>query len=152
MKKEEIEKKVTELIAGYIDSKGFELVDIEYVKENVEYFLRIFIEKEGGITLDDCVDVTRYINPILDEKDFIQNEYRLQVSSPGLDRALKKESDFKRYTGRLVEVKLFSKLNGEKEFSGTLLGLFDDEVKIEDKEIYTFRLKEIALIKLKVIM
>jgi len=102
---------------------GFELVDVEYVKESGEFYLRIYIDKPEGISLAEGETISRELSPILDEKDPIQENYFLEVSSPGLDRPLKKEKDFIRYKGREVELKLYKPLNGSKQFEGTLLEL-----------------------------
>ena len=126
--------------------------EIEYVKEAGQFYLRIYLEKEGGISLDDCADVSRELNPILDEKDPIKDNYFLEVCSPGLDRPLKKDKDFERYAGRDVEVKLYKPLNGTKQLEGELVGLTEDKkikVIIDDNEV-EFDKKDIALIKLAV--
>ena len=150
--KKNIESIVEELVLPIIDAKNIELVDVEYVKEAGEYYLRIYLEKEGGISLNDCEAVSREINPILDEKDPIVENYFLEVCSPGLDRPLKKEKDFIRYAGREVEIKLYKPLNGTKQLEGELVGLTEDKkikVIIDDNEV-EFDKKEIALIRLLV--
>lgn len=106
-KKEEYEKLTEDMVMPIILSNNFELVDVEYVKEAGNYYLRIYVDKEGGITVDDCEIVSRALGDLLDEKDFIEDSYILEVSSPGLGRPLKKEKDFKRSVGMEVELHLF---------------------------------------------
>ncbi len=147
--REKYEKKTEELIIPILDDFGFELVDIEYVKEGQDYFLRAYIDKPGGITIDDCVDVSRKMNDLLDEHDFIKEKYIFEVSSPGLDRPLKKDKDFKRSIGKNVEVRTFKKINGDKQFEGELLS-YDDKtftINIDDEEV-TFDKKDVSLIRL----
>ena len=126
--KKSTESLIEELVLPITNEHNIELVDVEYVKEAGEYYLRIFIDKDGGVSLNDCEVVTRAINPILDEKDPIKENYFLEVSSPGLDRPLKKEKDFVRYAGRDVEVKLYKPINGLKHFEAELVELVDNKV------------------------
>ncbi|MGM9532772.1 ribosome maturation factor RimP [Intestinibacter sp.] len=150
--KKNIESIVEELVLPVLDTKDIELVDVEYVKEAGQFYLRIYLEKEGGITLNDCEAVSREINPILDEKDPIEENYFLEVCSPGLDRPLKKEKDFIRYAGRDVEIKLYKPLNGTKQLEGELVGLTEDKkikVIIDNNEV-EFDKKDIAIIRLAV--
>ena len=150
--KKGIEQVVEELTLSIIEKHNFELVDVEYVKEGGDYFLRVYIDKEGGITLDDCQVVSTNLSAVLDEKDPIKDNYYLEVSSPGLDRPLKKEKDFERYKGRDVEIKLYKPFEGQKQFEGELLGLFDgDVIKIiyNDSEM-SFNKKEVAIIRLAI--
>ena len=145
-----IEATIEEIVQPIVDAKNFEIVDIEYVKEAGEYYLRVYLDKEGGIS--DCAEVSRELNPILDEKDPIKDNYFLEVSSPGLDRPLKKDKDFERYKGRDVEIKLYKPMNGSKQFEGELIGLTEDKkikVVIDNNEV-EFDKKDIALIKLAV--
>ena len=106
-RRETYEAKTEELLQPLVDAHGFELVDVEYVKEAGNWYLRAYIDKENGITVDDCEEVSRALSDLLDEEDFISENYILEVSSPGLDRPLKKEKDFARSIGKDVEVKLF---------------------------------------------
>lgn len=150
--KKNIESTIEELVQPIVDARNIEIVDIEYVKEAGQFYLRIYLEKEGGITLDDCAEVSRELNPILDEKDPIKDNYFLEVCSPGLDRPLKKEKDFIRYAGYEVEIKLYKPLNGTKQLEGELIGLTEDKkikVVIDNNEV-EFDKKDIALIKLAV--
>lgn len=150
--KKSIEAAIEELVSPIVDDKGFEIVDIEYVKEAGEYYLRIFLDKEGGISLNDCEAVSRELSEILDVKDPIKDNYFLEVSSPGLDRPLKKDKDFVRYQGRDVEIKLYKPLNGSKQFEGELVGLNEDKnivVMIDDNEV-EFNKKDVALVRLAI--
>ncbi|MBO8128813.1 MAG: ribosome maturation factor RimP [Peptococcaceae bacterium] len=113
-----IAKKVETLVEPVVEKHGFELVDVEYVKEGGRWFLRIFIDKPGGISLDDCEIISKEIGPLLDEKDFIPHSYYLEVSSAGLERPLKKRSDFEKFQGRLVKVSTFAPVEGRKKFTG----------------------------------
>ena len=121
-----IEATIEEIVQPIVDEKNFEIVDIEYVKEAGEYYLRVYLDKEGGISLSDCEVVSRELSEILDKKDPIKENYFLEVSSPGLDRPLKKDKDFVRYAGRDVEIKLYKPWNGSKQFEGELVGLTED--------------------------
>ena len=151
--KKNIESTIEALVQPIVDAKNIEIVDIEYVKEAGQFYLRIYLEKEGGITLDDCAEVSRELNPILDEKDPIKDNYFLEVCSPGLDRPLKKEKDFVKYQGRDVEIKLYKPINGSKMHEGELVGLTEDKnikVIIDNDEV-EFNKKDVALIRLAII-
>lgn len=134
-------------------SLGFEIVDVEFVKEGSENYLRVYcdMDKEGGISIDDCADISRALSDWLDEEDFIAESYILEVSSPGLGRTLKKDRDFIRERGKEVELKLFKPRGKQKEFNG-ILGDFDkDGICIEtDGEIIRFDRSEISIIRLKI--
>ena len=149
------ESRVEELITPVVEEMGLEVVDIEFVKEGQNWYLRFYLDKEGGIGINDCEAASRRIEKILDEKDFIEQAYILEVSSPGLDRQLKKDKDFVRYNGSVVDVKLYKAMEGtkEKEFQGTLMGLENNIVTIEteDGEKLSFDRKDIAVIRLAVI-
>ena len=123
-KKDEYERRTEELLKPITDEHGFEIVDVEYVKEGTDYYLRSYIDKEGGITVDDCEIVSRRLEKLLDENDLIPDAYILEVSSPGLGRQLKKDRDFVRETGKMVDVKLFKAEDKVKEFS-VILKSFD---------------------------
>ncbi len=152
-KRELYEKKAEELLQPLIDGYGFELVDVEYVKEGQDMFLRAYIDKEGGITINDCETVSRAFSDLLDEADFIEDAYILEVSSPGLGRPLKKEKDYKRSIGKEIEIHTFKSIGGEKEFFGTLKSYDKDTVTIsgENDEETVFEKKDISLIRLAVI-
>lgn len=152
VKREEYEIKTTRMLEPIIEENNFELVDVEYVKEGGNYILRAYIDKEGGITIDDCELVSRRLSDLLDEDDFIEGEYLLEVSSPGLGRQLKKENDFRRSVGKEVEVKLFAAINKKKEFCGILTGYDEQKVVLEDEkgDVLELERKNIAIIKLAV--
>ena len=122
-----IEEAVEALLEPILDADGIELVDVEYVRER-NWILRIFIDKEGGVDLADCQSISEKAGEILDEKDIIPDNYMLEVSSPGLDRVLKKDKDFRRYAGSDVDVKLFAPLEeaGGKAFTAHLEGLTEE--------------------------
>ena len=151
-KREEYELKTEQLLEPILQEAHFELVDVEFVKEAGTFYLRAYIDKEGGITINDCEMVSRRLSDLLDEKDFIPDAYILEVSSPGLGRQLKKEKDFKRSLGEEVEVKLYQALNKQKEFSGILESYDKDTVVIsqENGNSLTFERSNIAMIKLAV--
>lgn len=151
-KREEIEKQTEELIMPIIEENNFELVDVEYVKEGGNYYLRAYIDKEGGITVDDCETVSRALGDLLDEKDFIEESYILEVSSPGLGRPLKKEKDYRRSMGKEVEIRLYKAVDKQKEFYGILVSYDASSVTIdgEDDIERTFEKSDIALIRLAV--
>ena len=128
--REQYEKKTEELILPILDEKGFELVDVEYVKEGQDYFLRAYIDKPGGITIDDCVAVSREMNVLLDELDYVEGAYTFEVSSPGLGRPLKKARDFERSLGQEVEIRTYKAIDGSKEFYGILHAYDDDSVTV----------------------
>ena len=150
MKRTEIVARAEELAAPIIDANDFELVDVEYVKEGANWYLRVYADKEGGITIDDCVLISRALEQKLDEEDFIKDPYILEVSSPGLGRPLKKEKDFKRSLGEAVDIKLYRAIERQKDFSGILTAYDADTVTIryEDGSESTFNRKDIALIRL----
>lgn len=123
---------VWEIAEPYAKELGLEIYDVEYVKEGADYFLRIYIDKpEGDISTDDCEKLSRAIDPVLDEKDPIQDSYYLEVSSVGLDRHLKIEKDFLRFMGEIIEVKLFAPINGVKEYYGELCAYDNGEFTVK---------------------
>ena len=133
--KEEILGSVTAMARQILDSMGMELVEVEYVRAGRDAVLRLFIDREGGVTLDDCADVSHELSAVLDVEDVIPCQYTLEVSSPGLDRPLKKPSDYERFAGRLVKVKTYEPMqddagNRRKTFLGHLEGLVDGVVRI----------------------
>ena len=119
-KRETYEKQTEELLMPLVDAHGFELVDVEYVKEGGAWYRRAYIDKPGGIAVDDCEVISRALSDLLDEHDFIEDSYILEVSSPGLGRPLKKEKDFVRSQGELVEVRTYRAIQHQKEFTGIL--------------------------------
>ena len=149
-RREEYEKQTEELLEPIVAEQGFELVDVEYVKEAGNWYLRAYIDKPGGITVDDCEVVSRRFSDILDEKDFIDEAYILEVSSPGLGRPLKMDKDFRRSLGEEVEIRTYRMIDRQKEFIGILKEYDQDTVTIEyeDETTKTFERSEIALIRL----
>lgn len=126
-----IKTAVEEMLASFLEREGFELVDIEYVKEGSNWFLRVFVDKEGGIDIDDCGRVSEYLSERLDEKDPIPTAYFLEVSSPGAERPLKKPHDFVRAVGKHVLVTTYEPLDGAKEFEGKLLDYNEQGVVVQ---------------------
>lgn len=149
-KKEAYEQRTAELIEPIITRNQFELVDVEYVKEGSEWYLRAYIDKEGGITVNDCEAVAREMNEILDREDYVEGSYIFEVSSPGLGRPLKKEKDYARALGKNLEVRTYRARDKEKEFYGILKSYDEEKVTIETEngEDLVFEKKEIALIRL----
>lgn len=158
MKRADIEKRTEELVNPFVEEHGFELFDVEYVKEGSNYYLRVYLDKEGGITIDDCEIVSRFLSDKLDSEDYIDTSYILEVSSPGLGRPLKKEKDFKRSLGEEVEIKTYKAKavegygKGVKDFSGVLTEYDKDtgNVSITDSNgtDIVFEKAEIALVRL----
>lgn len=149
-KKEVYEEKTEKLIMPVIEQNQFELVDVEFVKEGSNWYLRLYVDKEGGITIDDCELVSRAMSDILDREDYIEESYILEVSSPGLGRPLKKDKDFVRSIGSEVEIRLYKPLEKQKEFTG-ILKSFDKEqvvIELEDGSEKSFLRSDIALIRL----
>ena len=149
-KKEVYEQKTEEILLPIVEEYGFELVDVEYVKEGGTWYLRTYIDKEGGISIDDCEAVSRKFSDILDEKDYIDDTYIMEVSSPGLGRPLKKEKDFKRSLGKEVDIRTYRMIDKQKEFTGILKDYDKDTVTIEleNETLKTFEKGDIALIRL----
>ena len=148
--RETYETRTEELITPILDRMNFELVDVEYVKEGGTWYLRAYIDKEGGITVNDCEAVAREMNEILDREDFVEDSYVFEVSSPGLGRPLKKEKDYIRSMGKEVEIRTYRAINREKEFYG-ILSAYDENtvtIKTEDGTEMTFEKSDIALIRL----
>ena len=143
-KRETYETRTEELITPILDRMNFELVDVEYVKEGGTWYLRAYIDKEGGITVNDCEAVAREMNEILDREDFVEDSYVFEVSSPGLGRPLKKEKDYIRSMGKEVEIRTYRAINREKEFYG-ILSAYDENtvtIKTEDETEMTFENEE----------
>ena len=149
-KREIYEQKTEEILNPIMEELEFELVDVEYVKEGSTWYLRAYIDKPGGIDINDCEKVSRRLSDLLDEKDYIEDAYILEVSSPGLGRPLKKEKDFKRSMGEEVEIRTYRMIDKQKEFTGVLTGYDADTVTIamEDETEKTFDRSDIALIRL----
>ncbi|WP_378952395.1 ribosome maturation factor RimP [Pelosinus sp. sgz500959] len=130
MSKEHIENLVEKLVQDIVTGSAIELVDVEYVKER-EWYLRVFLDKEGGIEIEDCHWVSEQVEAKLEEIDPIKDSYYLEVSSPGLDRALRKDRDFVRHVGDKIEISTFKPINGEKKFVGVLKCLNDGNISID---------------------
>ena len=147
---EQYEARVEAWITPVLEQHQFELVDVEYVREVGVWYLRCYIDKEGGITVDDCEVISRLLGEWLDKEDFIEDSYILEVSSPGLGRPLKKEKDFARSIGKDVEIRLYKAIDKQKEFTGTLMSYDADSVTLtmEDGSERTFEKSGIALIRL----
>lgn len=148
-KREDYEARTEALVKPLTDANSFELVDVEYVKEGANWYLRIYIDKEGGINVDDCELISRALEEKLDSENFIDDAYILEVSSPGLTRPLKKEKDYARSIGKLVEIKTFKPLEKRKEFAGYLVS-YDSSVVVinEDETEITIERSNIAMIRL----
>lgn len=148
-KTSEYESKTEKLILPILERLNFELVDVEYVKEGSIWYLRAYIDKEGGITVNDCETVAREMNVLLDQEDFIPDSYTFEVSSPGLGRPLKKEKDYIRNMGKEIEIRTYRMVNRSKEFYGILTSYDKDTVTIEmeNGEAMDFRKADIALIR-----
>ena len=149
-RRETYEQKTEELLQPLVEQHQFELVDVEYVKEGGSWYLRAYIDKPGGITVDDCELVSRALSDLLDEHDFIEEAYILEVSSPGLGRPLKKEKDFARSIGQEIEIRTFRAIDHQKEFTG-ILKEYDKEkivVETENQETMEFSRSDIALVRL----
>lgn len=144
------EAKTETLITPIVEEMGYELVDVEFVKEGTEYYLRVYIDKEGGVNIDDCVAVSRRFNEILDAEDYIAEAYTFEVSSPGLERPLKKDKDFARSIGKQVLVKTYKQIDKQKEFTGELVSYDGATVTIrrEDESMMEFVKEDISLIRL----
>lgn len=149
-KREVYEQKTEAILLPIMEEYGFELVDVEYVKEGGTWYLRSYIDKPGGITVNDCETVSRRLSDILDEQDYIEDSYVMEVSSPGLGRPLKKEKDFKRSLGEEVEVRTYRMIDKQKEFTGILKDYDENTVTIEfaDETTKIFDKGDIALIRL----
>ncbi|CDA29112.1 MULTISPECIES: ribosome maturation factor RimP [Eubacterium] len=151
-RREEYEAKTEALLQPMVDERGFELVDVEYVKEGSNWYLRAFIDKPGGISIDDIEPISRELSEKLDQEDFISDAYILEVSSPGLGRPLKKDKDFVRSIGEEIEIHLYRAINKQKEFVGILKEFNKEEntftVELEDGEETVFNRADVALVRL----
>ncbi len=142
---------VTQFAQPIVEAHGCSLWDVEYVREGSEYFLRLYIDKDGGVDIADCEAISRAVDPILDEKDPISGSYHFEVCSAGLERTLKRPADFERFMGSAVTVKLYRPKNGLKEIPGVLQGYADGKITVTaGKETVTFEKSEVALVRLRV--
>ena len=150
-------KKITEVVWALaepaVQAQGCRIWDVEYVREAGQWYLRVYIDKDGGVNIDDCEAVSRALEVKLDEKDPIEQAYILEVSSPGIDRPLKKDADFVKYQGEIIDVKLYKAQDGSKQYQGRLLGLEDGVLSIEEENgnVVKFEQKDTASVRLAVI-
>lgn len=146
-----ITEQVWQFAEPLVKENGCSLWDVEYVREGGEWFLRLYIDKEGGVDIDDCENVSRAVDPVLDEKDPIPESYRFEVCSAGLERQLKRPSDFERFMGEPILLKTYQPKNGTKEFPGVLAGYDNGAVTVDmNGTPFTFEKTEIALVRLRV--
>ena len=148
MAKKNIEEIVTGFVLPITERHSYELVDVEFIREGAHWYLRVYIDKPDGITIDDCQIVSEELSEQMDKEDPIEQSYFLEVSSPGLDRPLKKDRDFEKYKGELVEVKVFQPINGQKVFEGELAGLKDGKILInKGNDIIEFERDGVAAVR-----
>jgi len=151
LKFEKLLQEVRQVVEPILESQGFELVDLEYQRESQGWVLRIYLDREGGVSLDDCAGISHEVGAVLEVKDLIPNAYILEVSSPGLTRPLKKPEDFNRFRNQMVKIKLYEPLDGRRNFKGTLLGLEGDRVRVEaEQQVYELPLQRIAKANLEI--
>jgi len=151
LKHEELLQEVSRLIEPIIQSQGMDLVDVEYQKERQGWVLRVFIDHEDGISVEDCAEVSGELGAVLEIHDFVPSPYVLEVSSPGLNRRLKKEQDFNKYRNRLITLKTWEAVEGRKNFRGVLLGLEGEKVRLEvERRIYEIPFQRISKANLEI--
>ena len=147
-----IAQQVYDLALPVAQEQGVEIWDVEYVKEAGQWFLRVYIDKDGGIGINDCEAFSRALDPILDEADPVESSYVFEVSSAGAERELKRPSDFEKFIGSNVEVKLYKAVNGSKLFTGTLTGYADGAVTVTaGTEEHTFEKIVVASVHLRIV-
>ncbi|MBO8126384.1 MAG: ribosome maturation factor RimP [Firmicutes bacterium] len=149
MSRSQVEQVVTELAEPEVSDLGYDLIDVEFTKEGRHFFLRVYIDKPGGVTIDDCQKVAERLNPLLDAADPINQQYIFEVSSPGAERPLKTERDFELGKGRFVHVNTYAPINGAKEFEGVLLGKQNGVVSLELDEGETIGIPEDKIAKIR---
>ena len=148
-RKENIERKTEEMLAPIAEQIGVEIYDVEFVKEAGEWYLRAYIDREGGVDINTCVDVSRALSDELDQEDFIEEAYTLEVSSPGLGRTLKKDRHFQHSIGMEIDLKTFQPIDGVKEFSGILKAFDKDTITVDiNGEDKIFQRKELSVVRL----
>lgn len=151
MKYDQLLEDVRRIAQPVLDSQGLELVDLEYQRDAQGWVLRVYIDRPGGITVEECAEVNRELGMLLEIQDLIPNPYVLEVSSPGLTRPLKKPEDYHKYSNRLIKVKTFAALEGRKNFKGTLLSLEGETVRLEvEGKVYEIPLSGIAKANLEI--
>lgn len=147
-KRDTYEARTEELLLPIIAEHNFELVDVEYVKEAGTWYLRAYVDKEGGISIDDCEVVSRALEAKLDETDFIEDAYILEISSPGLTRPLKKDKDYTRNIGKLIEFRLFQPVEGSREYTATLISFDAKSIVVETAgKNFTVERSNLAMIR-----
>lgn len=152
MQVKDIIERVEQKLMPIINANNFELVEVEFVKEGPNKYLRVYADKEGGITIDDCEIISRGLEAELEKDDFIEEAYILEVSSPGIDRILKKDFEYIKYKGRLVEIKLYKPIDKVKQMQGNLVGLIDGKIVIEENgQEISFDKKDVASCRLAVV-
>ena len=148
--------KISDIVAGLAQplaaELGLELWDVEYVREAGQWFLRVYIDKDGGVSINDCEALSKALDPVLDEADPIPDSYVFEVSSAGAERELKRPRDFEKFMGSAVEVRLYKAVDGSKTWSGTLAGYEDGAVRLQtgDKE-YVFEKAQVAKVRLRIV-
>ena len=158
MAKEHIKELVSKYLKGFLDENDLELYNSEFKKEGKDWYLRVYIDKKNAekdeyVGTDDCEKVSRFLSECLDKDDPIPQNYTLEVSSPGIDRQLFQVRDYERFTGDMVDVKLYKSIDGKKEFQGILKGISDNKIEIEvtENECYSLDLEEVAKTSLAVV-
>jgi ribosome maturation factor RimP len=147
----EISDRVRVIAEPILSNEGVELVEIEYRRESKGWVLRLYVDKEKGVTLDDCTCISQEVGRSLDVEDFISTPYTLEVSSPGLTRPLKKEKDFMKYRNHMIKVKTFDPIENRRQFKGKLLGVSENRIEIEmDREIFQIPLSNVAKANLEI--
>ena len=147
-KREDYEAKTEKLIMPIVEANNVELFDVDYIKEGQDWYLRVYIDKEGGVTIDDCQAVSRAFNEILDKENYITDQYIFEVSSPGLTRPLKKEKDYAKSIGTLIDIKLYKAVEGLKEYTGVLKEYDKDNITIEvDDNLIKIERSNLAMIR-----
>ena len=148
-RREDYEARTEGLLAPVAEANGVSIYDVEYVKEGSDYYLRAYIDKPGGVNIQDCENVSRALSDILDREDFIPDAYILEVSSPGLGRTLKKDRHLQASLGEEVEIKLYKPIEKCKEFAGVLEGFDDETLTVREGDTpRTFKRPDIALVRL----
>lgn len=149
MERDEVVRRAWQELEPELAEQGYELVEVEYGQSGARPVLRLYIDKEGGITLDDCAEVSQYLSPVLDMRDFIADSYMLEVSSPGIDRPLRKPMDFRRYLGEPVRLQTWAPVQGRRNFKGTLAGFEDGLIQLEsDQQEFTIHIENLKRAKL----
>jgi ribosome maturation factor RimP len=147
-KREDYEAKTEKLIMPIVEANNVELFDVDYIKEGQDWYLRVYIDKEGGVTIDDCQAVSRAFNEILDKENYITDQYIFEVSSPGLTRPLKKEKDYAKSIGKLIDIKLYKAVESLKEYTGVLKEYDKDNITIEiDDNLIKIERSNLAMIR-----